>query len=191
MCQVSDFRGFVSNLWGTWVWGFCPLWEVSEIFMTVSRFEIRTIWGDLSMVSYHWYTKVFVSMGAKSLRCVSVWFLECDGYYSWSTRGNEVKNRKKLSESGMHELNNVLVPVWVMVSRLFLWEWVAEKITGGEEVKEVRGQVFVWKWEDHLSGNEITKVQGRGSIGESDSNLGAKILEQWGLAHYFNKLGLS
>ena len=43
-----------------------------------------------------------------------VWVLE---RMSWS-------NGKKLSESGIHELNIVHVPLWVMMSRLFLWEWV-------------------------------------------------------------------
>ena len=55
---------------------------------------------------------------------------------------------------------------------------MAEKITREEEVKEVRGQVSVWKWKGNLSGNEITKIQGRGGIEESDSNVGAKILEK-------------
>ena len=36
---------------------------------------------------------------------------------SWS-------NGKKFSESGVHELNIVHVPLWVMLLRLFLWEWV-------------------------------------------------------------------
>ena len=43
-----------------------------------------------------------------------VWVLE---RMSWS-------NGKKLSESGIHELNIIHVPLWVMMSRLFLWEWV-------------------------------------------------------------------
>lgn len=91
----------------------------------------------------------------------------------------------------MRELNIVLVAVWVVMSKLFLWEWVAEKITREEEVKEVRGQVSVWKWKGNLSGNEITKIQGRGGIEESDNNVGAKILEKWGLVDDLDKLRLS